>query len=322
MPILAVADEVVVPPTGPPVGGPRVHAWWTGANGDEVHLTDCPGGIDWTDGRSGEDMPPFTVTEDAMPEGDQPTALIRGVRAAPRIMTLPLLVHAPSNAGFRARQQRLIRAFNPIPGDGRLRYLQPDGTTRVLTARYDSGAEGSDIRDRTGLWWRLWAVQLRAVDPYWSSLAAESLSFGAAGEGAGFFPLLPVRLASSAVLGETTATLAGDVRTWGVWTITGPADGLTTLANRTTGREVKLNLTGDYELGEGETVVVDMHPSRASVTAYTVAEPDGVNWFGARVGVPQMWWLEPGANDITLSVTGATGATALRFDYTPRWLAA
>lgn len=321
MPILAVVDEEVPPPSGPPETGPRVHAWWTGANGDEVHLTDCSAGIDWTDGRSGEDLPPFTVTEDAMPEGDQPAAVIRGVRAAPRLVTLPILVHAPTNAAFRTRQQRLIRAFNPIPGDGRLRYLQPDGTTRVLTARYDSGAEGSGIQDRAGLWWRLWAVQLRAVDPYWSSLEPESLTFGS-GAGAGFFPLLPVTLGSSSVLGETTATLAGDVRTWGVWTIHGPANGVTTLRNTTLDRTVTLNLTGAHELDEGETLVVDMHPTRARITAYTVAEPDGANWFSARVGVPQMWPLEPGDNDIELAVAGATSATSLTFEYTPRWLAA
>jgi hypothetical protein len=321
MPILAVPDEVVVPPSGPPEGGPRVHAWWTGGNGDEVHLTDCPNGIDWTDGRAGEDLPPFTVTADVMPEGDQPAETIRGVRAAPRTLTLPLLVHAESNAAFRVRQQRLIRAFNPLNGEGTLRYLQPDGTTRVIRALYESGAEGDSIRDRVGLWWRLWGVTLTARDPFWSSLAAERLSFGN-GAGVGFFPLLPVTLASSAVLGETTATLAGDVRTWGVWTIHGPADGLVTLANVSLGREVKLQLSGAYELAEGETVVVDMHPSRARVTAYTAAEPDGVNWYGARVGVPQMWPLKPGANDIALSVTGATSATSLEFAYTPRWLAA
>lgn len=323
MPILAFPDEVVVPPTGPPEGGPRVHAWWTGANGDEVHLTDCPNGIDWTDGRAGEDMPPFVFTTDPMPEGDQPVELVRGVRAGVRVMTLPLLIHRPDNAGFQMRKQRLVQALNPLPGvPGRLRYLQPDGTSRYLTGFYDNGAEGSDIKDRTGLWWRLWAAQFKLYDPFWTSLSAESLSFGAGGGGAGFFPLLPVRLASSAVLGETTATLVGDVRTWGVWTINGPANGLTTLGNARLGREVKLDLTGDHELGEGERVVVDMRPSQASITAYTDAEPDGVNWFSARVGVPQMWPLEPGTNDIVVSISGATSATSARFDYTPRWLAA
>lgn len=318
MPILAVLDTPEEPvPTGPPEGEPRVHAWWRGGNGDEIHLTECPAGIDWLDGRGGEDLPPYEVTEDTLPQGDQPYGVVRGVRAAPRTYTFPLLIHNPGNAGFRTRQQRVLRAFDPTTGDGRLRLLQPNGDERSLTARYSSGAEGSDIQDRAGLWWRVYAVQLRALDPYWSSMQPKTLTFGGGGDGGAFFPLLPVRLAASSVLGETTAQVEGDAPSWGIWTITGPANGITTLANTSLGLQVKLNLTGDYELAEDEQLVVDMRPARPRIVG-----PDGDSWYGARVGVPQMWPLLPGPQDIELAVAGATGATSLRFDYVPRWLAA
>jgi hypothetical protein len=319
MPVLAVLAEEEEPPPPPPPGveiAPRVRAWWTGGNGDKILLTDCPSGLDWLKGRSGEDLPPFEFTEDAMPDGDQPAAILRGVRGAPRVQTLPLVVHSRRFTTFRAVHQRLVRALNPLTGDGRLTYLQPDGTERWLTCRYNDGAQGGEIQDPSGFWYRLWPVQFRAVDPWWSSAAPDPLVWGSGSSG-GFFPILPVTLTSSNVLGSTTAVVQGDVRTWGVWTITGPANGATILRNVTLDRQVELNLSGTYELEPGDTAIVDMRPGQQRIVG-----PDGSSWWGARVGVPQMWHLDPGTTAIELSVAGATGATGVQFEYTPRWLTA
>lgn len=291
----------------------RVRAVWTGGNGDEIHLTDCPGGVDWLTGRGGGDLPPFEQTEDDVVDGDG--SVIRGVRALPRTYLLPLAVKGEDFTAWRALHQRIARSFNPLTGDGQLRIQQPDDTSRILTCRYNGGAEGDSIVDPDGrYWYRVWGAKLRAVDPWWYAALSQTIHFGAPGT-TPFFPILPLRLSRSQVLGEATLSLDGDVRTWGVWTIHGPADGTAVLRSATLDRSITLDLTGDHALAEGETVTVDMRPGRQGIRG-----PAGEAWWSARVGVPSMWWLQPGVNDLSLSVAGGDEHTAVDFEYVPRFL--
>jgi hypothetical protein len=295
----------------------RPRAVWTGGNGDEIHLTDCPAGVDVAAGRAGEDMPPFEMIEDDVPDGDG--TVVRGVRALPRTYLLPLIVKGAEGdyAGFRALQQRLLAAFSPLSGDGRLRIQQPDGTSRVLTCRYESGAEGDQIREPGGrLWYRKWAIKLRAHDPWWYAAAAQTVTFTAEAP-TGFFPILPAVLTRGQLSGETTLTLEGDVRTWGLWTVHGPARGVTVLRSATLGREFRVDFSGDHALDTGQAATIDMRPGRVGIRG-----PAGQPWWSARASAPSMWWLQPGVNDVEISVAGGEAGTSVDFTYTPRFLSA
>lgn len=305
------------PGTPPALLRTRIAAIWTPPYGDAITLTDCSGGIDWLTGRSGEDMPPFEWTEDENVDYDG--SVIRGVRATPRTLTLPILlkVEGPFTQ-WRPLHQRFLKALNPLRDDGVMTYVMPDGSSRQLFCRYKQGAEGDAIRDPRGLWWRVYATQWRAVDPYWYATTPQTVQWGVP-EAGSFFPILPVQLTSSRVIGDATLDLAGDVPTYGVWTITGPAAGVATLRSVTLGRTVSLNLTGAYELGAGESVTVDMRPGRVSITG-----PDGPddNWWPARAGLPQPFSLEPGLNNLQIAVAGATTATQVTLVYQPKWFSA
>jgi len=259
------------------------------------------------------DMPPFDLQEQV--NIDDHGSTITGVRALPRNVVLPLLVHLDTFGAWRAKHKALVRAFDPTLGDGRLELTQPDGETRVLYARYSQGMEGKDVADPTGLWHRIYPLQLRAVDPWWYAPEPVVYPFGVTKSGGGFLtpPFLPLKLSGSGVLGETTADNDGDVLTYPVWRINGPA-GLTTLSNRTTGRSLTFNL----DLSEGQYVTVDMRPRRTSIYSN-----DGVNLFPLRVGTPDFWPLLRGTNEITLNVAGADPTTtSVAFTYTPRYLMA
>lgn len=318
MPILYTPVAGPGEPQNPDPGGStstRIQAIWSPPVGDPIMLTACPDGIDWLPGRSGEDLPPFefVTSENVGYHG----ATILGVRATTRIQTLPLLLHVQGPwSDWRPLHQRFVKAMNPLAGDGILTYVMPDGTSRQLFARYSKGGEGDAISDPAGLWWRKYAIQFRADDPWWYSTTPEVVGWDVGGP-AGFFPLLPVQLTSSRVIGDTTLDVAGDIESYGVWTITGPANGLATLTNVGQGRSVRLNLTGTYQLGAGQTVTVDMRPGSRSILG-----PTGQPWLNARVGIPQFFDLAPGLNQLTLAVAGATTATRVRFTYQPKWLAA
>lgn len=312
------------PPTDPGGGGPtdpggsagpKIQAIWTPPSGDPIMLTACADGIDWLAGRSGEDLPPFEFTVDDNVGWDGST--VRAVRATTRFLTLPMLLHVQGKFDeWRPLHQRFVGSLNPMVGDGVMTFVMPDGTSRQLFCRYAKGAEGDSIRDPLNLWWRVYAAQWRADDPWWYSTTPEVIGWDVGGSGP-FFPILPVQLVSSRVVGATTLDLAGDTATYGTWTITGPANGTATLTNASIGRTVRLNLTGFYQLADGQTVTVDMRPGERSITG-----PNGENWMDARIGLPQFFAVSPGINQLTLAVAGATTATRVQFAYQPKWLTA
>lgn len=296
----------------------RNTAEWITAEGDVLGLVNCPEGIDIGRNRAGEDMPTPGWVEEDLVDGDGSTPV--SVRAVPRTYLLPLILHKRDHAAWRALHRQVTRALSPFgpngaPRLGVLRLWQPDGTWRELRCGYAGGAEGEGLNDRAGLWYRSYVIALRAFDPWWYS-SAVTVSWRQASVGP-FFPILPVALGSSTVLGSSTLDVDGDVATAGVWTITGPADGEATLRSETLGLELVLDLSGAHELAGGETVTVDMRRGHQAIRG-----PDGSSWWSARVGTPQMWPLIPGTNELSLTVTGATAATVVEMTYEPRHLTA
>lgn len=91
--------------------------------------------------------------------------------------------------------------------------------------------------------------------------------------------------------GTFTVTNDGNYKAWPLLTVNGPG-GTVVLTNNTLGRSVTL-------VGLGGTAAVD--PRRATVTV------GGSDAYGTVQARPQWWWLEAGANSIT--VTGATSLT-------------
>jgi len=286
-----------------------VQGSWTSPDGDVIDLWDCSTGVSWLGGRQGVDMPPYELVTQQNIDDDGQT--IVGRRALARHPVLPLLIHLDTYGGWRQLQQRVMRAFDPLRGDGVLTVTQPDGSSRLLHATYEQGMEGQDIADPRGLWHRIYALQLVASDPWWYATDAVRIPFGVSSRG-GLLdpPFLPLKLTASAVIGETTAVNQGDVPTYPVWTITGPGSSVA-LTNRTTGRVMRFL----FDLDEDDTVIVDTRPRRQSVVSGT-----GENLFSLTLGTPDFWPLLRGSNDITIDVADATTDTTVVIEYTPRFI--
>lgn len=309
IPVITVTPPRPPPPPVDPYTNSRIAGTWLGGNGDLIFMTDCSQGIDWQAGRSGVDMPPFDLQEDPYPGGH---GVIPGsVRAGPRTIILPTLVHLADFSPWRALQQRFARALNPLNGPGTLTINQPDGTARHIQALYQAGAEGDGIVDFRGLWFRKWAVSLRAAQPFWLGEPVAPVVFKNTAS-AGFLGahFLPIHLDASQVLGATSVVNVGDVEAFPVWRVNGPAT-VVTLTNDTTGK----TLTITHTMTGAEWLEVDTRPLHKSITSDA-----GVNLWDTVSVSPSLWSLEPGQNHITISVTGATVDTEATMTYDPLFL--
>lgn len=311
-------DPLPEPPPPPPsTTTSRITGTWTAPSGVVIQLADCSTGVDWLAGREGTDMPPFEITEDPVHDGAGST--VRGVRAIPRDVVLPLLVHLDEYGDWRALQEHLTSAFDPQAGDGILTLRQPTGVARNLTGRYRQGMEGADIRDPRGLWYRIYPTVIRGHDPWWYDDTEEQVIRWQTDVVGGLLddPFFPLRLTGASLLGDAVVRLRGTVKADPVWEVDGPASTVLFRHVRT-GRLFEFDLTtAPRTLAGGQTMTIDTNPLRQTVT-----RSDGVNLYGARVGIPDLWSLDTGDNPIELIVTGGQATTAVRMRYRPRNLIA
>lgn len=260
-------------------------------------------------GDSGLEMPPMSMVEDVIP--GQAGAQLREVRVAARDAVLPFYMEQGSETALRDLLRSLARRLNPQRGDGRLRHIATDGTTRDLTCRYTGGLEGDRVRGEAGPTVRKGALMFRAHDPFWYDADPMTSTFttGAVRNYLGN-PFLPIKLTSDTVLGEQTISNDGDVETWPVWTVKGPASSIV-LTNVTTGQEINLPIA----LTAAQSVIIDTRPFKK-----TVRRDDGTNLYGSLTAASSLWSLGEGPTTIRTEVAGSTVDTFVTLVYSRRFL--
>ncbi|MFF9003671.1 phage distal tail protein [Streptomyces achromogenes] len=311
MPILVPATVEPTPPGTP---------WPTRVNEmPTVSFTDPSGATtlfsDWENGwvlqpgAKGLDMPAYAFSQDESPGIDG--YAIRQVRAGGKEIALPIAFWADdSRAAYLARRRALIRSLNPKRGLGTLTVTQADGTARTIAACYNNGLEGDESLDAAGARWCVTVLTFACPSPFW--LGAEVTTEWRASVSAGFFPILPLAVGNSQVLGTVTVDNDGDDTAFPVWTITGPATAIS-LTNVTTGEVLVLTRT----VNVGDTVVIDTRERQQTATLN-----GSTNLWSNLSDASTMWALQPGINDLTLTVTGSTASTRVRMTYQPRYLTA
>jgi hypothetical protein len=252
-------------------------------------------------------MPPIEHNADVVPF--QAGALLRSTRVGVRELDLNMVAIATGIPQLRAQLRSLIRAFNPLKGPGVLRVACDTGT-RELTARYSGGLELAESSEQGGRVWQKFVLTLIAHDPFWRAADQVAQSWAMADPDLAFFPFFPLHLSASAVLGASSIDNPGDVSAWPLWTVRGPADELR-LTNTTTG--AVLNWTGS--LAAGQEMVIDTRLGAKSVT-----DDSGANRYSGLVAGSSLWALEPGVNDVELTVAGAGTATRLELVFRSGWL--
>lgn len=308
---------ILVPAVATP---PVVVPWPTRINEmPTVSFTDPAGAItkfsDWSNGwvlqpgAKGLDMPAYAFTQDESPGIDG--YAIRQVRAGGREVALPIAFWADdSRAAYLTRRRTLIRSLNPKRGLGVLTVAQSDGTARTIGACYSAGLEGDESLDAAGARWCMGVLTFACPSPFW--LGDEATTEWRSAVSGAFFPILPLVVGNSQVLGSVTVDNDGDDDAFPVWTITGPATAVS-LTNVTTGEVLVLSRT----ITVGDTIVIDTRERQQTALLNGVT-----NLWGGLTDASTMWALEPGINDLTLTVTGSTSNTRVRMTYQPRYLAA
>jgi phage-related protein len=282
---------------------------YTDPSGRVTLFTDWERGWTVPPGPRGLDMPTYAVTRDESPGIDG--YAIRQVRAQGKDIVIPVAFWAQdSRAAYLERRRALIRSLNPKRGPGTLTLTQPDGATRTIQALYTDGLEGDETRDAAGARWCQTALTFACPSPYW--LGSEISHTWQTETGSEFFPILPLTVGASQVLGEVTVDNSGDDDAYPVWTINGPATAIT-LTNVTTGQTLTLTRT----ITAPDTIVIDTRERRQ-----TALLNDSTNLWPDLSDDSSMWALAPDLNDLELSVTGSTSDTRVRMTYQLRYLAA
>ncbi len=140
-------------------------------------------------------------------------------------MVLPVFVKAETRVQLRELKSQMAVALNPKLGSGRLVVTEDhgleSGESRVVDAIYRGGLEGDGASGGIGTWWRF-SLKFECPDPFWYS-TDPAVARWVGKQGRPFFPFkFPFRLSPYGLNIDTPLDLAGDVESWGTYTLSGP----------------------------------------------------------------------------------------------------
>ena len=276
-------------------------------NGDEI-ICNTASGYNVLDGIQGFDLPPYVLT--ASTPGGWDGGLLEHARQAERDVYIPLHLSATTTPLMRGLKTRLAALVDPRRGDMQVKVQQLDATTRTATGRYMDGMV-STLAEDEGLSWQNVGVMVRCFDPAW--LGPNTVAAVIAAAGTDVFlsaPFFPLTVIGSQAFGSVTVNNPGDEDAYPVYTITGPGSNF----SATNGAE---SWGIDGAIAGGEVLTVD---TRRGVQTVVDAGGDS-QWSRISEGA-DMWPLTPGDNDLTISLSGATAASSVRVEFTPRYLTA
>ncbi|MGW2113803.1 phage distal tail protein [Streptomyces zhihengii] len=282
---------------------------YTDPGGQVTQFTDWERGWTVPPGPRGMDMPTWAISRDESPGIDG--YALRQVRAQGKNIVIPIAFWAQdSRDAYLERRRGLIRSLNPKRGPGTLTLTQPNGDQRTIQAIYEDGLEGDETRDAAGARWCQTAITFSCPSPFW--LGSEISRTWQTESGEEFYPILPLVVGASQVLGEVTVNNSGDDDAYPIWTIDGPATAIT-LDNHTTGETLTLTRT----LTGADTVVIDTRQRQQ-----TALLNGSTNLWPDLSDDSSMWALAPNTNELELTVSGSTSDTRIRMTYQLRYLAA
>lgn len=272
------------------------------------------------DGDATELDVPFNVRERWAPPAEfiaervpgQAGARLREVIDDVHDFALPFWVDGADEEDLRTQLRSLVAAMHARRGNGRIRVIAPGGDSREITCRVVSGLGLSEVLgSEAGINCQLVDATFRAHDPYWYAATDTALVF-TRGEPTPFFPIFPIVLSAADVFVDEDIDNGGDLETWPVWTIGGPATDITA-TNITTGK--RWVLLEAVQLGQS--VTIDTRPGAKTVTRVD----DEVSLFASLTPLSELWPLERGVNQVQLAMSGTTDDSSLRLAYRPRYVA-
>lgn len=229
------------------------------------------------------------------------------IQVAPNDIRMPFLILGDTAAGVQQALRDIRKAMLPQRGHGTLQHGSIDGQTRSLICleigRFRDVGQQTPGMIQTGL-------IFRAADPYWRD-ASDTIQSLTPGGLTTFFqnPFLPIHLSPSSASGSFYIENNGDIETWPKWIITGPGTN-PVLTNVTTGEVLTLTIT----LTGGQVLTIDTDPSSLSITR----EDGSIHWDAVSPS-STLWSIARGTNNVTLGMSGTSGASMLQLVWHQRW---
>jgi beta-glucanase (GH16 family)/endo-1,4-beta-D-glucanase Y len=310
-----IGDELTVPsipePAPPPPPPVVIHErWvWIATDGTQLELSRFVDNLAVVKGMSGRGAPPVVVKRVVVPgqPGERTTSIRHGVRSMP----LPLFADAASWPDLQALLDKVINYMDPLDGAGTLRYIGLDGHVSDLFCRCVSGLT-IDNEGANGPAAHQLDLVFEADDPYFYRDTITESWVGT--DAVKWFPILPLSLGSSAIIGDTTLDTRSDVEVWPVWTIVGPGQA-PVLTNKTTNKTISFK--DGASLDAVQVLTIDTRPGTLSTTPKSVLGPDGSSW-RRFLDRRSLWSLAKGQNQLSLGLPGSTASSYISVAFRPR----
>lgn len=279
---------------------------WVRPNGSAISLSDETK-YEVLLGTRGFYMPPISFVEDEVPL--QHGSRVRKVRVKPRDIDVPLAIRGADETELRNNERILLRALNPLKGDGKLKVTSYDGSIRELQCRYSGGLEIEENSDTVWNHGKKAIVIFHAADPFWYGVETQVKTFNP-GQPATFFPFFPLRITSSSVFADTSIDNEGDIEAWPEWIITGPGENIV-LRNLTTGEVTNLGTTS---LETDESITINTKEYEKTIT-----KNDGTNLYGEQTDESSLWALQDGINNIRIEMANTSNSSSVQLTYRNRY---
>lgn len=264
-------------------------------------------------GLRGHDAPIYTPQSDRL--AGVPGEYVTGWHPEPRDLVVPVWVRGDTRAEFLDRKRALLAALAPRHGLATLRLAEADGRARAFRCYRLRGGEGETTRDAAGRRWTKLLLELRCPNPY-AFGDPVTVTFRQP-DPVPWFPITPLRLVSSQVLGDVQVSVDGDVPSLPAWRIDGPANGVVELRGRLlpdgTAKRIRLRTL----LLADQWIDVTTEPGQVDIRDHA-----GASRWGDLLEGSEFWAVEPGTSRIRVSVEGAVGGdggSAVHLTYQPRY---
>lgn len=239
-------------------------------------------------------------------------ALLRHTRLTERELFFPVFVYGDSYEQVDKRRDALFSLLDPVKGPVRVSVQSRtrNSDVRWVDAVYSEGLDGDYGTDFRGYYQHI-GLTLKAPSAFWSSDPVSRLFQLDPGkkpfisESSPFFPVI---LYSSSIAGRFEIQVKGDKPVYPIFTVTGPGTDLKIEAG---GK--KIHFTGD--IAAGRRITFDT----AAGDVYDKDNTNGELWDRVSLDT-DFFQLQPGANDVTVSFTGATEHSLLELTYKPQHL--
>lgn len=286
---------VIVVPAAAAPPGILVYQWVD--PGGTVRALSANSSVNVEVGERGLGFASVDLAEDKLPFFSG--SIVRHAAVQPRMIEVPLLLRASSGASLEGLLDTVTGWFATATEQaltpGYLRVTRQDGTIRQVACYYVSGLEGDLSSERAGEIWQSVVIELKAPDPAGTDTEATTITY------------LPADLPSTVVMN------GGQVEAYPVWTIQGPLTSVV-LANLST----EESLTIVNTLAEGDSLTIDTRPAALRLTG-SVVDGTGDSQFSKITAGFALWWLQAGANAISITLAGTGGTTEVELSYLQRY---